>query len=62
VTNAVNLLVAGIGGIGYTPLNNQPATFSGPQQNPKITTIDAYFNEAVWQHTTAYAKWAANCK
>jgi hypothetical protein len=62
VTNAVNLLVAGIGGIGYTPLNNQPATFSGPQQNPKIITIDAYFNEAVWQHTTAYAKWAANCK
>jgi hypothetical protein len=62
VTDAVNDLVNGIGSIGYTPLNSQGPTFTGQQQNPNITTIEAYLEEAKYQHTTAYSVWAANCQ
>ncbi len=58
VTDAVNFIVPHIESIGYTPLNNQAATFSGPRQNPNITTFEQYMTEAKWQHTTAYYNWA----
>jgi hypothetical protein len=58
VTDAVNDLLPTIEPIGYTPLNTQGATFSGPQQNPNITTMAEYLTEAAWQHTTAYYNWA----
>jgi hypothetical protein len=58
VTDAVNLILPVVEPIGYAPLNTQTATFSGPQQNPSITTLPQYLTEAVWQHVTAYYDWA----
>jgi Lipase (class 3) len=62
VADAVKLILRFIEPIGYTPLNGEAATFSGPQQNPSITTLEAYLKEAGWQHVTAYYDWAiAGC-
>lgn len=58
VADAVDATLAVIGPIGYTPLNNEAATFTGKQQNPNITTIEQYMNEVAYQHTTAYSVWA----
>jgi hypothetical protein len=58
VADAVNLILPCIESIDYTPLNTQDATFSGPQQNPNISTLQEYLQEAAWQHVTAYYNWA----
>ncbi|PYQ31683.1 MAG: hypothetical protein DMF56_00830 [Acidobacteria bacterium] len=58
VAVAVDIVLAVIEHDHYTPLNPQPATFTGTQQNPKITDIKEYFAEAAYQHTTAYLIWA----
>jgi lipase (class 3) len=58
VTEIVNEILGTIGATGYTPLNAEGPTFTGTQQNPNITTIQAYLTEAVYQHVNAYAIWA----
>ena len=58
VAIAVDLVLAVVSHNGYTPLNPQAATFTGTQQNPKITDTKEYFVEAAYQHTTAYLVWA----
>lgn len=58
VTTAVKAILDVIKPIGYTPVNDEAAAFSGQQQNPSITTLDAYLKEEAYQHTTAYlAHW-----
>jgi hypothetical protein len=50
----VNTILDVIKPIGYAPLNDQEAAFTGQQQSSSITTLDAYLKEAGYQHTTAY--------
>ena len=58
VADAVNLILKGIGSIGYAPLNNEPATFTGALKNSPVTTLGEYLKEAAYQHTKAYSVWA----
>jgi hypothetical protein len=58
VTKAVKAVLDVVGGIGYTPVNDEDATFAGKQQNSSITTLDAYNTEAGYQHVDAYQVWA----
>jgi hypothetical protein len=58
VRDAVDVILPVIEHIGYTPLNDEAATFTGKQQNPTVTTIEQYMKELAYQHTTAYSVWA----
>lgn len=60
VNDVVKFIIGATQNIGYAhcdPSNQPtPALFSGPQQNPNITDIDAYQKEVGWQHVVAYAQ------
>jgi len=58
VADLVDVILPVIEPIGYTPLNDEGSTFTGQQQNPSITTLEAYLKEAAYQHTIAYLIWA----
>ena len=57
VANTVADLVKSVQKDDYAPLNDAPPAFSGPQQWGTPTTEDAFFKEAIYQHTLAYWIW-----